>query len=179
MHLDALGPTKGTWEFDEQELVLTNLDKVLFPERHDGAPVTKRDLVRYYAQLAPTMLPYLVDRPVNLHRYPDGATQPGFWHKAVPRHAPGWITRWKNQEADPGETETYFVVDRPATLVWLANFGAIELHPWTSRREHPHRPTYALIDIDPGPVTSFSDTVVMARLFALLSSISALWVLPR
>ncbi len=155
---------KGNWEFAGQTLRLTNLDKVLFPARGRGSPVTKRDLIAYFATMAPLMLPYLADRPVNLHRYPDGVDRPGFWHKEVPDHAPEWITRWRNEEADPGETEVYFVADTPATLAWLANFGAVELHPWTSTAAHPQRPTWALVDIDPGADTDFADVVVAARL---------------
>ena len=98
------------------------------------------------------MLPYLADRPVNLHRFPDGITKPGFWHKAAPQHAPDWLHRWRNEEADTGETEEYLVLDSPAALAWAANYGAIELHPWTSTTEHPHQPTWAMIDIDPGRI---------------------------
>src|SRR5690606_36687386 len=92
----------GRRQFDGLELTLTNLDKVLFPERPGVPAYTKRDLVRYYAAIAPTMLPYLADRPGNLHRYPDGVDRPGFSHKEVPTHAPEWITRWRNPDADPG-----------------------------------------------------------------------------
>src|SRR5690606_12910691 len=147
------------------ELTLTNLDKVLFPERPGVPAYTKRDLVRYYAAIAPTMLPYLADRPVNLHRYPDGVDRPGFWHKEVPTHAPEWITRWRHPDADPGETTWYVVPDRPATIAWLANFGAVELHAWTSTAAHPHRPTWAMIDVDPGPDTTLEETLVLARLY--------------
>ena len=111
------------------------------------------------------LLPYVHDRPLNSRRYPDGVDQPGFWHKAVPSHAPDWITRWRNDAADPGETEWYVVADRPATSAWLANYGAVELHPWTSRHSAPERPTYALIDIDPGSDTTFDDVLVLARLY--------------
>ena len=162
--LDALG-AKGSWEFDGQTLRLTNLDKVLFPGRDGGPPFSKRDLIRHYAALAPVLLPYLHDRPVNTRRYPDGVDQSGFWQKAVPSHAPEWIARWRNESADRGETEWYVVADRPATLAWLANYGAVELHPWTSRCHRPDRPTYALIDIDPGPETTFDDVLVLARLY--------------
>jgi bifunctional non-homologous end joining protein LigD len=162
--LDALGQ-KGSWEFDGETLRLTNLDKVLFPARDRGSPVTKRDLIRYYASAAPVLLPYLHDRPVNTRRYPDGVEKSGFWQKAVPSHAPDWISRWRNDAADPGETEWYVLADRPATLAWLANYGAVELHPWTSRSEQPQLPSYALIDIDPGPDSSFDDVLVLARLY--------------
>ena len=67
---------------------LTNLDKVLFPARRPHPALTKRDLIRHNATMAPAMLPYLADRPVNLHRFPDGIAKPGFWHKAAPSHAP-------------------------------------------------------------------------------------------
>jgi bifunctional non-homologous end joining protein LigD len=162
--LDALD-RKGTWELQGRSLALTNLDKVLFPARKGVPKATKRDLIRYYACIAPAMLPYLADRPVNLHRFPDGVDRPGFWHKAVPSHTPEWIRRWRYGAADPGETEWYIVPDSVAALAWLANYGAIELHPWTSRIPRVDRPTYAMIDIDPGPASSFDDVVLLARLF--------------
>ncbi len=144
---------------------LTNLDKVLFPGTDDEPPTTKRDLVRYHATVAPHLLPYLTGRPVNLHRYPDGVDRPGFWQKEVPDHAPDWIRRWHNVDADPGETRCYAVLDHVPALVWAASYGAIELHPWTSRLPDVHAPTWALIDIDPGSHTGFDDVLVLARLY--------------
>ncbi|HEX8802672.1 MAG TPA: non-homologous end-joining DNA ligase, partial [Acidimicrobiales bacterium] len=161
--LDALGKA-GTWELQGRALKLTNLDKVLFPGRDGDPATTKRDLIRYHAQVAPAMLRYLHDRPLNTHRYPNGVDQPGFWHKAAPGHAPDWLTRWRNEEADPGETEWYMVADSVPTLAWLANYGAVELHPWTSHVADPHEPTWALFDIDPGPDTTFDEILVLARL---------------
>lgn len=162
--LDALHDRGGQWRFGEHTLKLTNLDKVLFPAHKPHRALTKRDLIRHYSVMAPVMLPYLVDRPINLHRYPDGIGKPGFWHKAAPPQAPDWVRRWRNDEADPGETEVYSVLDSPAALAWAANFGAIELHPWTSTTRHPHQPTWAMIDIDPGTKSSFDDVVTLARL---------------
>jgi bifunctional non-homologous end joining protein LigD len=161
--LDALG-VKGTWEFAGRSLHLTNLDKVLFPAKGRTKALTKRDLVRHNASCAPSMLPYLAGRPVNLHRFPDGTSKPGFWHKAAPAHAPEWIPRWRNDEADAGEAREYLVLDSPAALAWAANFGAIELHPWTSTVRHPHQPTWAMIDIDPGTSSTFDDVLMLARL---------------
>ncbi len=162
--LDDLG-AEGSWTLQGTELRLTNLDKVLFLGRPDEAPVTKRDLVRYAATIAPRLLPYLAGRPVNLHRYPDGVDRPGFWHKELPSHAPDWLSRWRNPRADPGETEWYAVVDNVAGVAWMANFGAVELHPWTSRAPRVDEPTWALIDIDPGEASTFDDVVVLARLY--------------
>ena len=161
--LDALG-SGGTWEAFGRKLRLTNLDKVLFPERPGEAPVTKREFIRYAARIAPVVLPYLTGRPLNMHRFPGGAGTSGFWHKQLPDHAPAWVPRWHRPDADPGEATTYLVIDEAAALVWAANFGALEWHAWTARADDPRRPTYALFDIDPGPATSWDDVLVLARL---------------
>lgn len=161
--LAALGAA-GTWEVFGRRLRLTNLDKVLFPPRQGGPPVTKRELVGYAARIAPVVLPYLSGRPLNMHRFPNGAQARGFWHKQLPAHAPDWVPRWHNPAADPGETSTYLVVDEPAALVWAANFGALEWHAWTSTTATPDHPSYALIDIDPGTATSWAEVLTLARL---------------
>jgi bifunctional non-homologous end joining protein LigD len=162
--LDALGDD-GTWTIDDTDVRLTNLGKVLFPAGPERPPVTKRDLVRHMACSAPVIMPYLSGRPVNMHRFPDGADSPGFWHKAVPSHAPDWLQRWRDDDAASGRTRWYVVADGAASLAWMANFGALELHPWTSTCAHPERPTWALIDIDPGTTTTFAETLVLARLY--------------
>jgi bifunctional non-homologous end joining protein LigD len=161
--LDELG-SRGTWEVFGRDLKVTNLDKELFPGR-DGEPsVTKRELLRYTASIAPTAVRYLTGRALNLRRHPNGAQTKGFWHKQRPDSAPDWVGSWDNPDADPGETTTYAVIDEPAALVWAAQFGALEWHAWTSRTDQPHRPTYALIDLDPGTQTSWDDVLVLARL---------------
>jgi bifunctional non-homologous end joining protein LigD len=162
--LASLPERGGTWHFQGFEIKLTNLDRVLFPARGRSRPVVKRELVRHHAEMAPHLLPYLSGRPLNLHRYPQGADRKGFWQKEVPAGAPEWVDRWRNEEADPGETEWYVVAEKPATLVWLANQAAFELHPWTSTADAPHQPSWALVDLDPGPATSFDDLLVLARL---------------
>jgi bifunctional non-homologous end joining protein LigD len=162
--LDALPDKGGTWEVAGREVKVTNLDKALFPARGRGRAITKRALIRYHAAMAPWILPYLVDRPLDLHRYPDGVTAKGSWQKQAPRHAPEWIERWTNPEADEGESREHLVVAETAALVWLANHAAVELHPWTSRRPDVHHPTYALVDLDPGESTSWDDLLTLARL---------------
>jgi bifunctional non-homologous end joining protein LigD len=162
--LDELPAEGGTWPVHGRELVVTNLDKVLFPAREGEEPVTKREFLRYAARIAPVVVPYLEGRALNLHRYPDGAAAKGFWHKELPKHAPSWLGRWDNPLAAADGTQTYLVADEPAALVWAANFGALEWHPWTSRTEAPECPTYALFDLDPGERTSWDELVMMARL---------------
>ena len=161
--LDELGKN-GAWTYAGRELRVTNLDKVLFPGRDGGEPIMKREFIAHWARVAPLLVPLLEDRPVNLHRYPNGVTEPGFWHKAGPPHAPDWIERWDNPAADPGETQTYVVASEAATIPWLANFGAIELHPWTSTTAHPDQPSWALFDLDPGTATTWDEVLDLARL---------------
>jgi bifunctional non-homologous end joining protein LigD len=164
--LQRLGK-QGRWSVGGHDISLTNLDKPLFPplDEKKEKPITKRELIRYFAEVAPYVLPHLRARPLNLHRYPDGAFGNGFWQKETPKYAPDWIRRWRYEDAAPDETHYYMVADQVGTLAWLANHAAFEIHAWTSRLDRPHRPTYALIDIDPGEKTTFDELLVMARLY--------------
>ena len=176
--LGELG-SAGTWTVFGRTLRVTNLDKELFPGRDGEPPVTKRELLAYTARIAPTVVPYLTGRALNLRRYPGGAQTKGFWHKQRPAHAPEWVGAWDNEEAQPGQTSTYPVVDEPAALVWAAQFGALEWHPWTSMIDQPHRPTYALIDLDPGERTSWDDLLVLARLHRTAFEHTAVRAFPK
>jgi bifunctional non-homologous end joining protein LigD len=161
--LDALDK-EGTWVVDGHEIRVTNLEKVLFPARDGGDPVTKRDLLRYHVAIAPAMIPYLQQHGLTVQRFPNGIEQKGFWQKDLPGHAPAWITRWTYDHGEDGPKD-YAVVDSAATLAWLAQEAAMELHPWTSPIDAPDRPSYALIDIDPGPDTKWEEVLVLARLY--------------
>jgi bifunctional non-homologous end joining protein LigD len=161
--LDAL-EKEGTWVVDGREIRVTNLDKVLFTAREGGEPVTKRDLLRYHVVIAPTLIPYLDGHGLTVQRYPNGIEQKGFWQKDLPGHAPAWITRWTYHHREEGPKD-YPVVDSAATLAWLAQEAAMELHPWTSRTDAPDLPSYALIDVDPGPDTTWEELLVITRLY--------------
>ena len=167
-------PAEGVWHVGGErgdDLKLTNLDKVLFgppPSDPDGAPVTKRELIGYFARIAPTMLPHLAERPLNLQRFPNGADGPSFWQKDIPASAPGWLRRWREigvDEREDRKANEHLIADRVATLCWLGNQAAFEVHAWTSRLDDPVRPTFALIDIDPGTKTTWEETLVLARLY--------------
>jgi bifunctional non-homologous end joining protein LigD len=151
----------GVWEVGGRSVTLSNLDKVLFPE----SGFTKRDLIRYYVTIAPTMLPYLRGRALNLWRWPDGVSGHSFWQKEIPSYAPAWIERWSYPEARSSESHTYIVAEQVATMAWLANHATIDMHPWTSRIDAYRNPTYALVDIDPGTDTTFEEVVALARLY--------------
>jgi bifunctional non-homologous end joining protein LigD len=162
--LDGLGK-EGVWHLDGRELKLTNLDKAIF----DGdPPITKRELIAYFGRIAPTMLPHLADRPLNLHRFPNGAAAPGFWQKDIPSTAPTWLRRWHETGFDPREdreANDHLIADHPATLCWLGNQTSFEIHAWTGKLPEPWRPTFALIDIDPGDQTTWEETLSIARLY--------------
>ena len=155
---------EGIWVVDGHEIRVTNLEKVLFTPRDGEPPVTKRDLLRYHVEVAPTLVPYLDDHGLTVQRFPNGIEQKGFWQKDLPGHAASWIKRWTYHHREEGPKE-YAVVDSAATLAWLAQEAAMELHPWTSPIEAPDRPSYALIDIDPGPETTWEELLVLARLY--------------
>jgi bifunctional non-homologous end joining protein LigD len=163
--LDAMDKG-GEWQVGGETVRLTNLDKEIFPEdpKRKLAALTKRDLIRHYVRSAPVLVPYLRDRGVTVLRFPNGVGRPGFWQKDLPGHAPAWVQRWTYHHSQEGP-KTYPVVDRAATLAWLAQEAAVELHPWTSPGDHPDQPSYALIDIDPGLETTWDEVLVLARLF--------------
>src|SRR3954447_1991350 len=167
--LDAMGQ-EGIWEVGGESLKVTNLDKVLFPPKQDTTdePITKRDLIRYFALIAPTMLPHLADRPLNLHRYPNGAGKPGFWQKNIPETSPKWLTIWHEvgfREREDRAANDHLIADRVASLCFLANLAAFEIHAWTATIDEPWKPTFTLIDIDPGPKTTWDETLTLARLY--------------
>jgi bifunctional non-homologous end joining protein LigD len=129
---------------------LTNLDKVYWPE--EG--YTKGDLVRYYYEIAKCILPYLKDRPLILKRYPNGIDKP-FFHQHDVDEAPGYA-RTVAIDVEEGHVVNYLVCDNLATLLYVANLGAIELHPWNSRTRNLDRPDWVVFDLDPGEGVEFA-----------------------
>jgi bifunctional non-homologous end joining protein LigD len=166
--LDALG-NEGVWKIDGQDLKVTNLDKALFkPRPPDDDPITKRELIRFYATIAPTILPHLKDRPLNLNRFPNGPDGPSFWQKNIKETDPKWLTRWHETGVD-GRTDRnandHLIADGPAALAWLANQASFEIHAWTGKLPDPWQPAFAYIDSDPGEKTTWDETLTLARLY--------------
>jgi bifunctional non-homologous end joining protein LigD len=145
-------------------IALPNAEKVLFP----GDGITKRDLVRYYRGAAGQMLPLLRDRPVSMTRFPDGITARGIVQRCMPAYFPGWITRAQIHTED-GPLEQV-ICDKPATLMYLAGQGCIELHCFLSRLGQIREPDQLIFDLDPPDDHRFDDVRVSAlRLGELLS----------
>jgi bifunctional non-homologous end joining protein LigD len=143
---------------------LTNLDKVLYPE----AGFTKAEVIDYYARVADAMLPHLKGRPLTLKRYPDGVEGFNFYEKRCPEHRPDWIKTATVLADRVGEIDFCLCEDK-ATLVWLAQLAAIELHPSLAKASNVDRPTILAFDLDPGPPADIIDCCRIAvRLRKLL-----------
>ena len=132
-------------DVDGRRLRLTNLDKIFW--RPEG--YTKADVIAYYADMARYVLPYVRDRPLTLKRMPNGADGDFFYAKQAPPHTPEWVRTAGVVSRDSGKRIDYLLADDRASLVWLANLGCIELHPWHSRVDALGRPDYAFFDLDP------------------------------
>ena len=146
-------------EVDGRDLRLSNLTKLFWPD--EG--YTKGDLVTYYANVAPLILPHLAGRPLTMKRMPDGAEGPFFYEKTAPSHTPDWIHRCRvaSEEAKRGEID-YLVVDDAATLLYVANLGCIEMHPLHSRCDDVEHPDYLFFDLDPFPPYTYEDVLAVA-----------------
>lgn len=143
----------------ERPLRLSNLDKPFFPA--DG--YTKGDLISYYASAAEVLLPHLEDRAIVMSRYPDGAEGGSFYEKHAPGHQPKWMPLAPLDSAHKGRIE-YVTARNTESLMWLANMGCIEIHPWLSKVERPDRPDFAVFDLDPAEGASWEQTAAAARL---------------
>jgi bifunctional non-homologous end joining protein LigD len=132
-----------------RELVLSNLAKVLYP----ADSFTKRQVIDYYAAIAPVLLPHLEGRPLTVTRYPDGVDGKAFFQKQSPLHRPQWvaIVAVETLSARRRERIDYTLVEDLATLIWLANLAALELHAPLARTPSLDRPTAVVFDLDPGP----------------------------
>ncbi|MGH3939306.1 MAG: non-homologous end-joining DNA ligase [Pseudonocardiaceae bacterium] len=141
----------------ERIVRVSNPDKVYFPKRD----ITKLQVVQYYLGVAETLLPVLAERPVTLKRFVDGVAGEPFYAKRIPRGAPAWVdsveitfpSGRKAREVCPTE---------PAVLLWAANLGTFDFHPWPVRRPLVDYPDELRVDLDPQPGTGFADAVAVA-----------------
>ena len=138
-------------EIDGRELSVTNLDKVLYP---DG--FTKAEVIDYYVRVAPAMLPHVQGRGVTLRRYPNGVDGTSFFEKRSPDHRPEWI----GTALGPGDRKggiQYLVIDEVATLAWVGNMAALEVHAPMARAVDIDAPTMVVFDLDPGAPATIVD----------------------
>lgn len=125
---------------------ITHPDKVLFPD--DG--LTKQDVADYYRKISDYLMPFLEDRPLVLHRYPEGINGVDFYQKDTPEYFPAWIKTIKVDVKDKGKKTEHLVnCDSLDTLLYIVNQGSITPHVWLSKRKHLNNPDRMIFDLDP------------------------------
>lgn len=141
-----------------RELRLTNLDKILYP----AAGFTKAQVIDYYVAVSAVLLPHLARRPVTLRRFPDGVGGTS-WHQNECRQQPNWFPVFETSGRG-GRILRFCLVDGLASLVWVANNGALEVHPFLWRTDEPRVPTQLVLDLDPGPPAGLVEAARVALL---------------
>lgn len=128
------------------QLSLTNLRKIYWPRER----ITKGDLLNYYREIAPYILPYMMDRPQSLNRFPNGVNGESFYQKNMKGKVEPWLKTFERFSDSTEESKDFLVCTGEASLLYMANLGCIEMNPWHSRVQSPHYPDWCVIDLDPG-----------------------------
>ncbi len=154
-----LNPTDETQvrQINGHELKFTNLNKLYWPKEK----ITKRDLLNYYYQVAPYILPYLKDRPQSMLRHPDGITGESFFYKDITGKAPDWLETFLYHSDADDRDRNYLVAKDDASLLYMASLGCIEMNPWHSRVQKEDYPDWCIIDLDPAK-NSFDEVIEAA-----------------
>jgi len=140
------------------ELRFTNLSKIFWPKES----YTKRDMINYYYQVAPYMLPYMKDRPQTLNRHPHGIDGESFYQKDVKGKAPAWIETFPYFSHREQKNKEFLLCTNEASLLYIASLGCIEMNPWSSTIKTPDNPDWCIIDLDPDE-NSFDQVIQAAR----------------
>ena len=161
-------------------LKLSNLDKPFWPE--EG--ITKGDLIAYYRDIAPVLVPHLQDRPFTMKRYPDGWNGKFFFQKDAPKHMPDWIPRRQFEASTRDKPPQrrlidFALVNDELALLWMANMGCIDMNTWYSRVDKPSRPDWVLFDLDPSPDVGFPETIQVALLIKQMLDLLELESFPK
>ena len=154
-------PKSGSAKLNVQgrEVALTNLDKPFWPE----LKITKGDLIQYYADVAPVLLPHIEDRAMVMKRYPHGAHGELFFMKRAPTPRPSWI-RTCRIDHDSGNVIDFPVIDDVPSLLWVINLGCIDLNQWYARCDDIDRPDHVHFDLDPGPGAEWPQVLECGRI---------------
>jgi bifunctional non-homologous end joining protein LigD len=141
-------------EVEGRLVKLTNLGKPFWPK----LGIVKRDLLQYYADVAPFLLPHLTDRAMVMKRYPNGASGEFFFMKRAPSPRPEWIELC-HIEHSSGNVIDFPMIQDLASLLWVVNLGCIDLNQWYARCDDVDRPDYLHFDLDPVPGASFEKVI--------------------
>lgn len=155
-----LNPTDETQvrTIDGHDIKFTNLSKVFW----SAEKFTKRDMLNYYYQAAPFMLPYYQGRPQTLNRFPNGIEGKSFYQKDVTGKVPDWIATHKYYSETDQREKQFLVCTDDASLLYIASLGCIEINPWSSRTDKPDNPDWCIIDLDPDK-NPFEQVIEAAR----------------
>ena len=159
-------------------LKLSNLDKPFWPD--EG--ITKGDLLAFYRDIAPVLVPHLRDRPFTMKRYPDGWQGKFFFQKDAPSHMPDWIKRAPFPASTrDGEKRIidYPLVNDDLALLWMVNMGCIDMNAWASRVDKPDRPDWVMFDLDPSDDVGFPEVIEVALLVKQLLDLAGLESFPK
>jgi bifunctional non-homologous end joining protein LigD len=173
-------PLENVIRKGKRELKLSNLDKPFWPD--EG--ITKGDLLRYYRDVAPVLVPHLKDRPFTMRRYPNGAYSEAFFQKDAPKHMPEWISTFHANVSQRDGARTKRWIDFPLVndelaLLWRVNMGCIDMHAWYSRVDKPDRPDFVLFDLDPTPEVPWPQTIEVALILKELLDALELLSFPK
>jgi bifunctional non-homologous end joining protein LigD len=145
------GEPDATVRAGRRTVRLTNLTKIFWP----GLGLTKRDLLQYYADVAPALVPHLRARAMVMKRYPDGIRGKWFFMKRAPPARPSWIETCEIMHKSGNLIAFPMVQDLPS-LLWVVNLGCIDLNPWYARCGDVNRPDHLHFDLDPGDGAGFA-----------------------
>ena len=149
-----------TRNINGHDITFNNVTKIYYPAIKGQPAVTKRDIINYYYQVAPYILPYMNDRPQTLIRYPNGIDGESFYQKDVTGKVPDWVQQFPFS-SDKGGNRNFLVCTNEASLLLIASLGGLEMHPWSSRVQKPANPDWCIIDLDPD-TNSFNQVVEAA-----------------
>lgn len=144
-------------KIESHEIDIKNRDKVFYPDDD----ITKGDVIDYYDKVADYLLPYLIDRPLSLQRFPDGIKEDGFYQKKVSDYFPEWIETEEVEKKEDG-TINQVICNSKATLIYLVNQGTLSFHPWLSRISDLNKPDKLVFDLDP-PKDNFEIVIKGAK----------------
>jgi bifunctional non-homologous end joining protein LigD len=155
-----LNPTEDTQtkKVCGHDLKFNHVTKLYWPEDK----ITKGEMLNYYYKVGEYMMPYLIDRPMSLNRFPGGIHGQSFYQKNVTDKAPDWAKTFDHVTGE-GKVTKYLVGTDEASLLWMASLGCIEINPWFSRAQTPDNPDYCVIDLDPDKHT-YDQVVEAARI---------------
>lgn len=154
--------------YDTEKVEITHPEKVFWPD----LGITKGDVIDYYDRMAEYILPYIQDRPQSLRRTPDGIKSEGFFQKNVAGMVPDWIKTRKIKSKSTGESIEYLICNDKDTLIYMANWGCIEINPWSSRIGTINNPDYIIFDLDPNKVGMKELVTTAKKVKEILDSLS-------